>query len=87
MQPKTPISNLAGPLREYINRIEKLAEEKKEVGDAITDIYREAKGSGLDPKMIREMVKLRKITEDQRAEQEFNRDVYMRALGMADDLS
>lgn len=87
MQPKTPLSNIAGPLREFIDRIEKLNEEKKDVADAISDVYRESKSTGLDPKMIREMIKLRKITADQRAEQEFNRDAYLRALGMADDFS
>jgi uncharacterized protein (UPF0335 family) len=85
-QAKAPISNIAPQLREYVDRIEKLAEEKKEVGDAINDIFREAKSNGLHPKSLREIIKLRKLDSEELAESEFHRDNYMRALGLMADL-
>lgn len=84
---KPPLSNIAAPLREYVERIEKLADEKSDISSAISDIYREVKSAGLDIKTTREMVKLRKMDSAKRAEQEFNRDVYLRALGLADDIA
>ena len=85
-QAKAPTSNIAPQLREYVNRIEKLAEEKKEVGEAITDIFREAKSSGFNVRSLREIIKLRKLDADDLAESEFTRDNYMRALGLMADL-
>lgn len=84
---KIPVSNITALLRGIVERVEKLNEEKADITSSITDVYREAKSNGLEVKTVREIVKLRKISADQRAEQEFNREVYMKALGMADELA
>lgn len=81
------MSNIAPALREYIERIEKLMDEKADVASAITDVYREVKSARLDIKTTREMVKLRRMDAGKRAEQEFNRDAYMIALGLADEIA
>lgn len=70
-------------LRLLIERIERLEEEKKGLADDIRDVYAEAKAVGYDAKMLRQVVKLRKLRPDERAEQEAILDAYMAALGMA----
>ncbi len=83
--PTPPIgNNLAKPLRSVVERIEKLAEEKAGIASDINDIYKEAKGNGLDVKSIREAVRLRKMNADERAEREYYRDLYLTALGLID---
>jgi uncharacterized protein (UPF0335 family) len=72
----------AGQLRGVVSRIEQLEEEKKGLGDDIRDIYTEAKGSGFDIKALRTIVRLRKMKEGDRAEQESILDTYKQALGM-----
>lgn len=69
-------------LRLLIERIERLEEEKKGIADDIRDVYAEAKAVGYDAKMLRQVVKLRKLRPDERAEQEAILDAYMSALGM-----
>jgi len=69
-------------LRLLIERIERLEEEKKGIGDDIKDVYLEAKAVGYDVKTIKEIVKLRKMEPDARRERETLLDVYMAALGM-----
>jgi uncharacterized protein (UPF0335 family) len=76
-----PIS--ADRLKSFIERIEKLEEERKAIGGDIRDIYSEAKGVGYDVKTMRKVVQLRKMDEADRAEQETLLDVYLHALGMA----
>lgn len=76
--------NLAPAINSTVTRIEKLTEEKKVVQDDIAEVYREARTKGLDVKTIREMVKLRKLNADEREEQQYLRDVYLRALGLLD---
>ena len=71
-------------LRAFIERVERLEEEKKAVTDDIKEVYSEAKGSGFDTKVMREIVKRRKEDRNQRAEYEAILDLYMHALGMAD---
>ena len=73
----------ADQLRLFIERIERLEEEKKGIGDDIKDVYAEAKGNGFDTKVLRRVISLRKQDADERNEQEAILDLYMQALGMA----
>ncbi len=76
-------SNIAADrLKSFVERIEKLEEEKKAIGADIRDVYSEAKGTGFDVKAIRQIVKLRKMDSAERDEQETLLDVYKQALGM-----
>jgi len=74
----------ADTLRLFIERIERLEEEKKGIADDIKDVYSEAKSQGFDPKTIREIVKLRKMDINTRREREALLDTYKAALGMLD---
>ena len=69
-------------LKSFIERIERLEEEKKTVTDDIKDVFAEAKGVGFDTKALRQILAIRKQDADQRAEQEALVDLYMQALGM-----
>ncbi|SFA97345.1 Uncharacterized conserved protein, UPF0335 family [Poseidonocella pacifica] len=69
-------------LRAYVERIERLEEEKKEVADQIKEVFAELKAEGFDAKAIREILKRRKQDPDDVAEQEAVIDLYMSALGM-----
>lgn len=73
----------AGQLRAFIERIERLEEEKKTISDDIKDVYAEMKGQGFDTKAIRTIVRLRKKDQAERQEEEAILDLYMAALGMA----
>lgn len=77
-------SNIASMLRDFVERIERLEEQKKGYADDIKEVRKDAKAEGIDLKTLNEMLKLRKMSSDKRAVLEFNRDVYMRALGLAD---
>jgi uncharacterized protein (UPF0335 family) len=70
-------------LRLLIERIERLEEEKKGIADDIRDVYAEAKAVGYDPKIMRQIVRLRKMKPDDRSEQEMVLETYKNALGMA----
>lgn len=72
-------------LRQYIEQVERLEEEKKGLSGDIREKYQEAKGNGFDPRAMRRMIKLRKKTEQERAEEEAIEAVYMQALGMLAD--
>ena len=72
-------------LRLLIERIERLEEEKKGIGDDIRDVYAEAKAVGYDAKNMRQIVKLRKMKPDDRAEQDMLLETYKAALGMLAD--
>ena len=67
-------------LQSFIERVENLEERKKEVSDDIRDVYTEAKGSGFDTKIMKQIVKLRKMDPNDRQEQEHLIEVYMSAL-------
>jgi uncharacterized protein (UPF0335 family) len=69
-------------LLSIIERIERLNGEKKDIQDAIKDIMAEAKGAGFNPKVIREVIKMRAEDRDDREEREAIRDAYLKALGM-----
>lgn len=76
-------SNVArDQLRVFVERIERLEEEKKSIGDDIADVYAEAKGTGFDTKALRKVIALRKLDRDERMEQEAILDTYLHALGM-----
>lgn len=70
-------------LRLLIERVERLEEEKKGIGDDIKDVYAEAKAVGYDSKIMRQIVRLRKMKPDDRREQEAILDTYKAALGLA----
>jgi uncharacterized protein (UPF0335 family) len=72
----------ADQLRLFIERIERLEEEKKGMGDDVRDVYAEAKSQGYDAKIMRQIVRLRKMTHDDRQEMEAVLDVYKSALGL-----
>jgi len=76
-----PIS--AERLKSFVERIEKLEEERHAIGGDIRDVYSEAKGVGYDIKTMRKLVSLRKMDATERAEQETLLDTYKHALGMA----
>ena len=76
----------APKLKSYIERIEKLEEEKSGLAGDIRDVFAEAKSNGFDTKTMRTVVKLRKMKMNERAEQEYMLDLYKRALGMEDSL-
>ena len=69
-------------LKAFVERIERLEEEKKTISDDIRDVYAEAKGNGYDVKALRTIVRLRKQDANERAEQETILETYMQALGM-----
>ena len=73
----------AGQLRAFIERIERLEEEKKTIGDDIKEVYAEAKGTGFDTGAIRTLIRLRKKDQAERQEEESILDLYKAALGMA----
>ena len=72
----------AGQLRALIERIERLEEEKQTIAADIREVYGEAKGTGFDTKVMRQVVRLRKQEVAERQEQEAILDLYMHALGM-----
>ena len=69
-------------LKAFIERVERLEEEKKVIADDIRDVYAEAKGSGFDVKALRAIVRLRKQDTNERREQQAILETYMHALGM-----
>ena len=72
-----------GQLRSFIERIERLEEEKKAIAADIKEVYAEAKGTGFDTKIMRKVVSLRKKDAAERQEEEAILDLYLSALGMA----
>ncbi|WP_109464017.1 DUF2312 domain-containing protein [Albibacillus kandeliae] len=72
----------ADRLRSFVERIERLEDEKKEVAEQIKEVFAELKGEGFDAAAIRTIVKRRKQDADKLAEQEAVLDLYMSALGM-----
>jgi uncharacterized protein (UPF0335 family) len=68
-------------LRQTIDRIERLEEEKKEIAEQVKEVYAEAKAFGFDTKALRQVIKIRKIDRAEREEQEMVLDTYLAALG------
>jgi uncharacterized protein (UPF0335 family) len=71
----------SGHLRAFIERIERLNEEKKALAEDIKEVYAEAKGNGFDPKIIRKIVSIRAQEPEKRVEEETLIDLYLAALG------
>lgn len=69
-------------LRAFVERIERMEEEKQAIADDIKEIYAEAKGNGFDVKVLRQVVRIRKQDHSERMEQEAILDLYLAALGM-----
>ena len=81
------VGGIAGErLKSFIERVERLEEEKRALAEDIKEVYAEAKGVGFDVKIMRQIVKIRKMDQDELDEQETLLDVYKRALGMVPDL-
>lgn len=79
----SPDSVAQDQLRAFVERIERMEEEKKAISDDIKEIYAEAKGNGFDTKVLRQIVRIRKQDHAERMEQEALLELYMAALGMA----
>src|SRR3954463_13254515 len=69
-------------LKAFVERIERLEEEKKTISDDIRDVYAESKGNGFDVKALRAVIRLRKQDAQERQEHELILDTYLNALGM-----
>ena len=72
-------------LRAFVERIERLEEEKKTIADDIKDVYGEARAMGFDTKVLRTVISIRRQDQNERMEQEAVLDTYLHALGMAHD--
>lgn len=72
----------AGQLRAFIERVERLEEEKQTIADDIKEVFAEAKGTGFDTKAMRTIIRLRKKDANERQEEEAILDLYKAALGM-----
>ncbi|HWK45019.1 MAG TPA: DUF2312 domain-containing protein [Stellaceae bacterium] len=80
------VAGIAGDqLRSYIERIERLEEEKRALAEDIKEVFAEAKGTGFDTKIMRQIIRIRKMDKDDLDEQETLLDIYKRALGMLPD--
>ena len=80
------VGGIAGDrLKSFIERIERLEEEKRVLAEDIKEVYAEAKGTGFDTKIMRQIIRLRKRDQDDLDEEESLLDVYKRALGMLPD--
>jgi len=77
------IGGVAGDrLKAFIERVERLEEEKRALAEDIKEVFAEAKGTGFDVKIMRQIIRIRKMDKDDLDEQETLLDVYKRALGM-----
>jgi uncharacterized protein (UPF0335 family) len=80
------VGGIAGDrLKSFIERIERLEEEKRVLTEDIKEVYAEAKGTGFDVKIMRQIIRLRKRDKDDLDEEETLLDLYKRALGMLPD--
>lgn len=71
-------------LKSFIERVERLEEEKKALSEDIRDVYGEAKATGFEPKIMRKIVSLRKSNLEKRREEQELLELYMSAIGMAE---
>ncbi len=82
------VGGIAGErLKSFIERIERLEEEKRALAEDIKEVFAEAKGNGFDVKIMRQIIKIRRTDQDDLDEQEALLDTYMRALGMLPEAS
>lgn len=68
----------------FLERIERLLEEKKAISDDISEVKAEAKGSGFDVSILNKLIKIRAMDPNERMEQEALLELYMSALGMVE---
>lgn len=73
-------------LKQFIERVERLEEEKKIIAEDIKEVFAEAKGSGFDAPTMKQIIKLRKKDKSDIEEEEYLLDTYKRALGMAPEI-
>lgn len=73
----------ADQLISFLERIEKLEEEKRNISEDIKEVYAEAKGNGFDPKIIRQVVRIRQMDRAERQETEAILDLYLEAIGLS----
>jgi uncharacterized protein (UPF0335 family) len=79
----TQVGGIAGEqLRTFIERIERLEDEKKDVQEQIKEVFSEAKGVGFDTRIMRQLLRLRRLRDADRSEQEELLEVYKAAIGM-----
>jgi uncharacterized protein (UPF0335 family) len=77
--------NVSGArLKSFLERVERLEEEKKAAADDIRDVYAEAKAVGFEPKIMRKVISLRKTNLEKRREEQELLELYMSAIGMAE---
>lgn len=77
------VGGIAGKrLKAFIERVERLEQEKTELADDIKDVYAEAKGVGFDTKTIRKLIRLRKMDVEKRREEEELLELYKTAIGL-----
>jgi len=77
------VGGVAGEqLRAFIERIERLEEEKKDVQEQMKEVFSEAKGVGFDTRIMRQLLRLRKLRDADRSEQEELLEIYKTAIGM-----
>jgi uncharacterized protein (UPF0335 family) len=69
-------------LKSFIERIERLEEERRGLSGDIKEVYAEAKGTGFEPKVMRQLIKIRRMDKEEVDEEESLLDLYKRALGM-----
>jgi uncharacterized protein (UPF0335 family) len=82
------VGGIAGErLKSFIERIERLEEEKRALAEDIKEVFSEAKGVGFDVRTMRQILKLRRMDQEDLDEQEALLDTYKRALGMSPDLT
>ena len=73
----------ADELRQFVERVERLEQEKKDIADQIKEVFAESKGRGYDNKALKSIISLRKKDKDQVAEEEAVLELYKEALGMS----
>ena len=83
MSEDTTYSVTAGELRQFVERAERLEQEKKDIAEQIKEVFAEAKGRGYDVKALRKIIALRKRDKDDLAEEEAVIEMYKEALGMS----
>jgi len=74
-------------LRQFVERIERLDEEKQTIAEDIKEVFQEAKSIGFDVKTLKEIIKIRKADASDLEEQEYLLDIYKRALGLLPELN
>jgi len=77
------VGGVAGKrLKSFLERVERLEEEKSALAEDIKEVYAEAKGTGFEPKIMRRIIKLRKMDIEKRREEDELMDLYKAAIGM-----